>query len=150
MAEASAPQLYLDKRTGKIVKQVGGGGHAEEFVMVMGADKVPYHAFLTRLVPCDAAGQPNFEAEYEPAERPDDAMPEPVIAPIETRLNINTASAEELHQRVPGLGYRTAKAVKDLQSTLPGEVFRSLEQVRAASKRINWDVIFRKNLLFIN
>jgi DNA uptake protein ComE-like DNA-binding protein len=150
VTEESKPKLYQDKRTGQLVKQVGGGGNAEEFVMVMGADKVPYHAFLSRLIPCDEHGKPDYDGLPADAEQPDELPPAPVIPVVETRLNINTASAEDLHRCVPGLGYRTAKAVKDLQTTLPGEVFRSLDQVRAASKRINWDVIFRKNLLYIN
>lgn len=141
--------MYLDSRTGKLVRQVGGGGNSEEFVMVMGNDKVPYHVQLAKLVPCDASGTPNYDMVQAKAEEPDELPPAPVVDLIDTRLNINTATAEEIHKRVPGIGYRTAKKMKDIQMSLPGEVFNNLEQVKAASNRLNWDSIFRQNLLFI-
>lgn len=141
--------MYLDSRTGKLVRQVGGGGNSEEFVMVMGNDKVPYHVQLAKLVPCDASGTPNYDMVQAKAEEPDEVPPAPVVDLIDTRLNINTATAEEIHKRVPGIGYRTAKKMKDIQMSLPGEVFNNLEQVKAASNRLNWDSIFRQNLLFI-
>lgn len=141
--------MYLDSRTGKLVRQVGGGGNSEDFVMVMGNDKAPYHVQLSKLVPCDANGTPNYDAVQAKAEEPDEVPPAPVVDVVDTRLNINTATAEEIHKRVPGIGYRTAKKIKDIQLTLPGEAYSNLEQVKAASNRLNWDTIFRQNLLFI-
>lgn len=141
--------LYLDTRTGKMVRQVGGGGNSEEFVMVMGEDRSPYHVQLAKLVPCDERGTPNYDMVHVKPEEADEKPPEPVVGIIDTRLNINTATAEEIHKRVPGIGYRTAKKIKEIQLSLPGEVYRTLDQVKAASTRLNWDSIFRQNLLFI-
>lgn len=142
-------QMYLDSRTGKLVRQVGGGGNAEEFVMVMGNDKAPYHVLLSKLVPCDASGVPNYDLVYQKPPEADETPPPPVVDVIDNRLNINTATAEEIHKRVPGIGYRTAKKIKEVQSTLPGEVFRNLEQIKVASARLNWESVFRQNLLYI-
>jgi len=62
---------------------------------------------------------------------------------------VNTASAEDIARRVPGLGYRTAKKIKSLQLSLPGEVFRNLDQLKASSTRVNWDEVFKSNQLFL-
>lgn len=141
--------IFQDRRTGKRVKQLGGGGGKEDFVLVKGSDGVPYYASLTQLMPCDDKGTPDFKAVYEKPEDPEEKIPEPVIDIVETRLNVNTATAEELAKRVPGLGYRTAKKLKSLQLSMPGEVFRNLDQLKAASTRVNWDAIIEENVLFV-
>jgi len=146
---AVSQAIFQDRKTGKRVLQVGGGGGKEDFVMVKGPDGVPYYASLAQLMPCDDKGTPDFDACYEKPEDPEEAIPAPVIDIIETRLNINTATAEEIARRVPGLGYRTAKKLKSLQLTLPGEVFRNLDQLKASSTRVNWDEIFRQNQIFL-
>ena len=117
--------------------------------MVKGPDGVPYYASLSQLMPCDSKGTPDFDARYEKEEEPDEVIPAPIIDIVETRLNVNTATAEEIARRVPGLGYRTAKKLKGLQLSLPGEVFRNLEQLKASSTRVNWDEIFKSNQLFL-
>lgn len=141
--------VFQDRKTGKRVLQVGGGGGREDFVMVKGGDGVPYYASLSQLMPCDEKGTPDFDARYEKPEDPEEVIPAPVIDIIETRLNVNVATAEEIARRVPGLGYRTAKKLKGIQLTLPGEVFRNLDQLKSASTRTNWDEIFRQNLIFL-
>jgi hypothetical protein len=145
----STQVIFQDRKTGKRVLQVGGGGGKEDFVMVKGPDGVPYYASLSQLMPCDATGNPDFDARYERQEEPDEAIPAPIIDIVETRLNVNTATAEEIARRVPGLGYRTAKKLKGLQLALPGEVFRNLDQLKASSTRVNWDEIFKSNQLFL-
>lgn len=143
------PVIYQDKKTGQRVIQVGGGAGKEDFCLVKGPNGVPYYASLSQLMPCDESGTPDFDARYEKPEEPDEAVPPPVIDIIETRLNVNTATAEEIARRVPGLGYRTAKKIKSLQLSLPGEVYRHLDQLKAASTRVNWDEVFRQNLIFL-
>ncbi len=143
------PVFWQDRKTGRRVIQVGGGGGREDFTLVKGPDGVPYYASLAQLMPCDDKGTPDFDARYEKPEDPEEAIPAPVIDIIETRLNINTATAEEIARRVPGLGYRTAKKLKSLQLTLPGEVFRNLDQLKVSSTRVNWDEIFRQNQIFL-
>ena len=117
--------------------------------MVRGSDGIVYYASLSQLMPCDETGKPDFDAAYERPDEPEEAIPAPVIDIIETRLNINAATAEEIARRIPGLGYRTAKKLKDLQLSLPGEVFRNLDQLKPASTRANWDEIFKSNQLFL-
>jgi hypothetical protein len=146
---AVSQALFQDRKTGKRVIQVGGGGGREDFTLVKGPDGVPYYASLAQLMPCDDKGTPDFDARYEKPEDPEEAIPAPVIDIIETRLNINTATAEEIARRVPGLGYRTAKKLKSLQLSLPGEVFRGLDQLKPSSTRVNWDEIFRQNQIFL-
>jgi hypothetical protein len=142
--------VYQDKKTGKRVVQVGGAtGGKEDFCLVKGSDGVVFYASMAQLMPCDDKGNPDFDARYERPEDPEEKIPEPVIPLTETRLNINTATAEEIARRVPGVGYRTAKALKGLQLTLPGEVFRNLEQIKSASSRVNWDEVIRQNLIFL-
>lgn len=144
-------QVYQDKRTGKRVRRVGAEGGKEEFVLVKGQDNVPYYALLSNLLPCDEQGTPDFNATAAgPAgEEPDEAIPDPIIDIVETRLNVNTATAEEIAKRVPGVGYRVAKTIKSNQLSQPGEVYRTLDQLRAASTRVNWDTVFSSNTLFV-
>lgn len=118
--------------------------------MVRGNDNVAYYASLEQLLPCDeATGAPDFDHQYVKAEDPEEQIPEPVVDLIETRLNVNTATAEDIAKRVGGIGYRVAKKIKELQLSQPGEVYRHLDQIKAASTRVNWDEVLRANQLFI-
>jgi len=146
---AQAAGIFQDKRTGKRVRQIGGANHKDETVLVKGNDNVPYYTSLANLIPCDTTGTPDFTHTYERPEEADEPIPEPVVDIIETRLNVNTATAEELAKRVEGLGYRTAKRIKEIQTSLPGEVFRSLDQLKSASTRVNWDAVLEANQLFV-
>lgn len=148
--QASVSVLYQDKRTGKRVRRIGGGSNKEDFVMVKGNDNVPYYASLENLLPCDeSTGTPDFDHQFVKADDPEEAIPEPVIALVETRLNVNTATAEEIAKRCTGIGYRVAKKIKELQLSQPGELYRNLDQIKAASTRVNWDEVLRSNQLFI-
>lgn len=145
-------RLYQDKRTGKRVRPVGGVASKENTVMVRGQDGQPYFVSLGQLVPCAADGTPDHDAvirQKREEDEKDQAIPEPVIPVVETRLNINTATAEDIARRIPGVGFRIAKQIKDAQMTNPGEVFRTLDQVRAVSNRPNWDAIIEQNLIFV-
>jgi hypothetical protein len=120
-------------------------------VLVRGQSGPPYYSSLDKLVPCDAAGTPDFDAPMETAlqKEEDLKIPEPVIPLVETRVNINAITAEELARRVPAIPYRVCKALIQQKLTQPGEVYRSLDQLRQAGPRVNWDEIFRSNLLFV-
>jgi hypothetical protein len=118
--------------------------------MVKGADGVPYYCAERNLMPCDAAGTPDFSGAGpvgEPTE--DDPLPAAVVPIVETRLNLNTATAEDLAKHVPGLAYRVAKAIKDLQTSLPNERFVEMDQLRPVSQRTNWDEIFKANAFYL-
>lgn len=142
--------VYQDRKTGKRVVQVGGAlGDKEEACLVKDSAGVVFYASRSQLMPCDDEGKPDFDAQFERPEEPEEKIPDPVIPIAETRLNVNLASAEDIARRVPGIGYRTAKRLKQLQLTMPGEVFRSLDQIRAASPRVNWDEVIRQNQLYL-
>jgi DNA uptake protein ComE-like DNA-binding protein len=66
--------------------------------------------------------------------------------PIDTRININTASARQIADALPGVGLKTARDIKDLQSSMMGEKFLKLDQLKAI-KRVDWDEIFKENLV---
>jgi DNA uptake protein ComE-like DNA-binding protein len=66
--------------------------------------------------------------------------------PVDVRININTASARQIADALPGVGLKTARDIKDLQSSMQGEKFVKLEQLRTI-KRIDWDEIFKENLV---
>lgn len=143
-------QVYQDRRTGKRVVRIGAQPGEEGFVMVKGNEGPPYHISIKNLVPVDEQGVPDFDAPGvsvpdELEERP----PAPLVAIADNRLNVNTATAEQLIDRVKGLPYRTAKRIKQLQLQQPGEVFQTLDQLREASTRVNWDEVFRQNDIFV-
>ena len=62
------------------------------------------------------------------------------------RININTASARQIADTLPGVGLKTARDIKDLQTSLPGEKFQKLEQLTSI-KRVDWEEIFKENLV---
>ena len=69
--------------------------------------------------------------------------------PIDVRVNINTASARQIADALPGVGLKTARDIKDLQTTCSGERFQKLEQLRSI-KRVDWDTIFTENLVRVD
>ena len=66
--------------------------------------------------------------------------------PLDVRININTASARQIADSLPGVGLKTARDIKDLQTSMPGEKFLRLEQLKSI-KRVDWDEIFKENLV---
>ena len=66
--------------------------------------------------------------------------------PVDVRININTATARQIADALPGVGLKTARDIKDLQSSMPGERFLKLEQLKAI-KRVDWEEIFKDNLV---
>ena len=66
--------------------------------------------------------------------------------PLDVRININTASARQIADHLPGVGLKTARDIKDLQTSMPGEKFVRLDQLKAI-KRVDWDEIIKENLV---
>ena len=66
--------------------------------------------------------------------------------PLDIRININTASARQIADSLPGVGLKTARDIKDLQTSMNGERFQKLEPLKAI-KRVDWDEIFKDNLV---
>ena len=69
--------------------------------------------------------------------------------PVDVRVNINTASARQIADALPGVGLKTARDIKDLQTSQSGERFQRLEQLRNI-KRVDWDEIFKENLVRVD
>ena len=64
-------------------------------------------------------------------------------------MNINTASARQIADSLPGVGLKTARDIKDLQTTMTGERYTKLEQLKGI-KRIDWETIFKENLVRVD
>jgi DNA uptake protein ComE-like DNA-binding protein len=74
------------------------------------------------------------------------AKEEPRSFPPETRLNINTATAQMIADHIKGIGMKTARDIKDLQMSLSGERFANLEQLKQI-KRVDWESVFAADLI---
>ena len=55
-------------------------------------------------------------------------------------------SARQIARGVEGVGLKTPRDIKDLQLSLPTEKFQRLEQLKSI-KRVDWDEIFKDNLV---
>ena len=71
---------------------------------------------------------------------------EPRKFPTDMRLNINGATAQMIADHIKGVGLKTAREIKDLQLSLSGERFNSLEQLRKIP-RVDWDSVFAADLI---
>lgn len=143
--------LFQYKKNGSRVRQVGGHSDNEGFLLVQGETGPPFYASRKSLMPCDEQGNPDRDATAELPDIEDtpEGVPPPKMGVIETRLNLNTASAEEIARRIPGIGYTTAKRIKSVQLAQPGEVFRSLDQIQPLAPRANWTELLAANTFFL-
>lgn len=143
--------LFQHKKNGSRVRQVGGHSDSEGFLLVQGETGPPFYASRKSLMPCDEQGNPDMDATAELLDVEDtpEGVPPPKMGVVETRLNLNTASAEEIARRIPGIGYATAKRIKQNQLAQPGEVFRSLDQIRPLAPRANWGELIKANSFFL-
>ena len=139
--------LMQDTKTGKLVELIGV--HDKEYAMIRdGAGNASY-VTLEQLVPYSAEkgrlskiARPDLEVEKE------EAIPERVVPAEDTRLNMNTASAEMIAKRLPGVGFTTAKRIIELKLSLSGERFANLKQLENIP-RVNWDQLIEDDLIFI-
>ena len=139
--------LMQDQKTGKLVEFIGV--HDKEYAMVRdGAGAVSY-VTLDQLVPYDREkgrlakiANPAFEIEKE------EKLPETVVPQEDMRLNMNTATAEQIAKRLPGVGYTTAKRIVELKMSLSGERFSNLKQLENIP-RVNWEQLISDDMIFI-
>lgn len=101
---------------------------------------VPYDKQKGRLTKVDA---PQLVVEKE------EELKEPVVPFEDTRLNMNTATAEIIAKRLPGVGYTTAKRIVELRMSLSGERFSNLKQLENIP-RVNWEQLVEEDLIFIS
>tara|TARA_R100001463_G_scaffold16898_1_gene43622 strand:+ start:15 stop:446 length:432 start_codon:yes stop_codon:yes gene_type:complete len=140
--------LFQDSKTGKLVEFINK--HDKEYAMVRDSggninyvnldSLVPYDKQKGRLTKVDA---PQLSVDKE------EELVEPVVPFEDTRLNMNTATAEIIAKRLPGVGYTTAKRIIELRMSLSGERFSNLKQLENIP-RVNWEQLIEEDLIFIS
>ena len=144
--------LYQNRVTGGLVEVVSQ--HGEGILMCLDANEEVFYINEEDLVPhLDATvEQERNEVRLTEDLKAEGAKPakptKKETFPIDTRVNINMASARQIADALPGVGLKTARDIKDLQLTLPGERFQRLEQLRSI-KRVDWEEIFKENIVRI-
>ena len=145
--------LYQHKVTGGLVEKISQ--HGEGIFMVVNANDEVDYVHEDDLIPHLEATNEKIKTEERltaELQATGDKTAKPTSRetfPVDRRLNINTASARQIADTLPGVGLKTARDIKDLQTTLSGERFTKLEQLRGI-KRIDWDEIFKENLVRVD
>ena len=145
--------LYQHKITGGLVEKISQ--HGEGIFMVVNANDEVDYVHEDDLIPhIDATNEKIRTEERLTAElkATGDKNAKPTnkeTFPLDRRLNINTASARQIADSLPGVGLKTARDIKDLQTTMTGERYTKLEQLKGI-KRIDWDAIFKENLVRVD
>ena len=145
--------LYQYKPTGGLVEVISQ--HGEGIMMCVDAQDEVIYADETDLMPqIDATTEKIKTEERLTAELAADGVKPAKLTtretfPVDVRININTASARQIADALPGVGLKTARDIKDLQTTCSGERFQKLEQLRSI-KRVDWDTIFEENLVRVD
>ena len=145
--------LYQHKVTGGLVEKISQ--HGEGIFMVVNANDEVDYVHEDDLIPhIDATNEKIKTEERLTAELQSsgDKSAKPTnreTFPLDRRLNINTASARQIADTLPGVGLKTARDIKDLQTTMTGERYTKLEQLKGI-KRLDWDAIFKDNLVRVD
>ncbi|MBG79088.1 MAG: hypothetical protein CMJ39_00075 [Phycisphaerae bacterium] len=140
--------LYQNKKTGQLVEFIGY--HDKEWAMVKSSGGQVTYVALADLEGYEAnKGRTGTTPQPQSAEVEvdEDKMPETII-PADTRLNLNAATAEAIAKHVKGIGYATAKKIIELRLSLPGERFKSFDQLKKIG-RVDWDEVIAADLIYI-
>jgi DNA uptake protein ComE-like DNA-binding protein len=139
--------LMQDQKTGKLVEFIGT--HDKEYAMIRdGAGNVSY-VTLEQLIPYSPEkGRLSKVAAPQLAVEKEEELPKTVVPAEDARLNMNTASAEMIAKRLPGVGYTTAKRIVELKMSLSGERFTNLKQLENIP-RVNWEQLIADDMIFI-
>jgi DNA uptake protein ComE-like DNA-binding protein len=141
MSVAAEQLLHRHKKTGARVRIISEWDDGDWF-MIEDQDSRIYTAYKTELEPDESATK-----KVKTLQVKDKAANEaPRNFPPDTRLNINGATAQMIADHIKGIGLKTAREIKDLQLSLSGERFSSLEQLRQI-KRVDWDAVFAADLV---
>ena len=136
--------LYQHKITGGLVEKISQ--HGEGIFMVVNANDEVDYVHEDDLIPHLEATNEKIKTEERltaELKATGDKSAKPTnreTFPLDRRLNINTASARQIADTLPGVGLKTARDIKDLQTTMTGERYTKLEQLKGI-KRIDWDAI---------
>lgn len=133
--------LYQHKKTGARVKVVSEWDNGDWF-MVEDQDGRLYTVYRTEIEPDETATKKVKTLQVKDRASQD----EPRTFPPDTRLNINGATAQMIADHIKGIGLKTAREIKDLQMSLSGERFNSLEQLKQI-KRVDWNAVMAADLI---
>ena len=145
--------LYQHKVTGGLVEKISQ--HGEGIFMVVNANDEVDYVHEDDLIPHLEATNEKIKTEERltaELKATGDKSAKPTnreTFPLDRRLNINTASARQIADTLPGVGLKTARDIKDLQTTMTGERYTKLEQLKGI-KRLDWDAIFKDNLVRVD
>jgi competence ComEA-like helix-hairpin-helix protein len=140
--------LYQNTKNGQIVEFIAH--HDKDWAMIKNSTGAIQYIALVDLVSYEPGkGRTGEIPRPQSAESPvdEDTIPEAVI-PMDTRLNINTASAEAIAKAVKGIGYSTAKKIVELRLSLSGERFSNLDQLKRIG-RVDWDEVIGADLIYV-
>ena len=140
-------KLFQDTNTGKLVEFISV--HDKEFAMVRDAGGAVTFLTLDQLVPYDKDKGRLAKVQAPEIIVEEEKAPESVVPIEDIRLNLNTAPAEQIAKRLPGVGYATAKKIVELRMSLSGERFANLKQLENIP-RVNWDQLIEEDLIFIS
>ena len=133
--------LYQHKKTGTRIKVVSEWDDGDWF-MVEDQDGRIFTVYHTEIEKDTTATKKVKTLQIKDAASGE----EPRKFPTDTRLNINAATPQMISDHIKGIGMKTAKDIKDLQTSLSGERFHSLDQLRQI-KRVDWDSVFAADLI---
>jgi DNA uptake protein ComE-like DNA-binding protein len=136
--------IYKDKKTNSHVRilQVWDNG---EWLQVEGADGNIFSVHKNQLIP----DQKSTASVKRMAVKDKSSGDKPRQFPPDKRLNINTSTAQQIADHVRGIGLKTAQEIKDYQTSLNSEKFTSLDQLKQASARVDWDKVIEDDLVRI-
>ena len=131
--------LFQDEKTGKLLEFIHK--HDEDYAKVKDTSGSVMYVPLDHLVPYDKdKGRLAKIAAPHVMPEPEEQAPERVVPLNET--------AEQIQQRLPGVGYATAKRIIELRLSLSGERFSNLKQLENIP-RVNWEQLIKDDLIFI-
>jgi len=140
--------LYQNTKNGQIVEFIAH--HDKDYAMIRNSAGNVQYVQLSDLVSYEPGkGRTGEVPKPQSAEKPvdEDKIPEAAI-PADTRLNINTASAEAIAKAVKGIGYSTARRIVELRQSLSGERFTNLDQLKKIG-RVDWDQVIAEDLIYV-
>ena len=140
-------KLFQDTKTGKLVEMIST--HDKDFAMVKDAAGNISILTLEQLVPYSKEKGRLAKIEAPELIVPEEEAPETVVPIEDVRLNLNTAPAEQISKRLPGVGFATARKIVELRMSLSGERFANLKQLENIP-RVNWEQLIEEDLIFIS
>lgn len=139
--------IYQNTRNGQLVELISY--HDADYAMVRSSGGGISYVLLKELVSYEPGKGRTGEVPASQVIKAvdEDALPEQTL-PVDTRLNVNTATAEMIAQRIKGVGYSTAKKIVELRNAMPSERFTNLDQLRRVG-RVDWDQVIADDLIFV-